>query len=46
MVVTTNCTISVTRPENGAFVGVVDGIRGFIEPASAEIVAMYDDGVP
>lgn len=46
MVVTTNDTAEIKRPENGAFVLVASGLSVFIEPATAEIMAIYDDGVP
>lgn len=46
MVVTTNCSISIHRLDNGVFAEIVAGIPAFIEPASDSIIALYDDGTP
>lgn len=45
MVVTNNCNFDLYRPKNGDFSEIFSEIPAFIEPASSEIIAMYDDGV-
>lgn len=46
MVVTTNCSLAIHRLDNGVFAEIVSDIPAFIEPASDNIIAMYDDGTP